>query len=176
MGGAIHKEHVPQIIYIWPMNRSILAAAAGLLFSAGCAQRVVVQKLTYLAPYCGGARPTQQILDEAAKPKLYANRTIVLLNGSKADSVKTDNSGQFRKKLKPGNYRLVESWRYYHSTPDGAPLENYDSDCLKAEWIKEFAELRVTSKSHKLEKKFDIVDNCDRKKPCILESAVQERQ
>ena len=38
------------------------------------------QKLTFLQPYCGGARPTPQMEEDARKPKPYSNRTIIIIS------------------------------------------------------------------------------------------------
>ena len=155
------------------VGRNLLAGLAVAAVFAGCAQtRNVSVKLTYLVPYCGGARPTQEIMQEAEKPKPYAGRTVVLVSEGRTDSAKTDKSGLLKKKLKAGKYRMVESWRYYRRTPDGAPLTNYDAECLKAEWEREFAVLTVTSRKQVFERRFQIIDHCERKRPCILESAL----
>jgi len=94
------------------------------------------------------------------------------MNGEKVDSARTDEAGMLNRKMKFGTYRLMESWRFYHGTPDGMPAVNYDPVCLKGEWQKEFIVLRVTSKKQIVERKFEIFEQCDRKKPCILESAL----
>jgi hypothetical protein len=159
------------------INLKSLSAVLLLLVNTACSQtRNVKLKLTYLAPYCGGARPTKQVLEEAEKPKPYAARTVIISKAGRIDSARTDTGGILRKKLRTGSYRLIESWRYYKRTPDGMPLTNYDSSCLKSEWTKEFGVLTLTSKSQSFSKKFDIVEQCDRKKPCLLESAREERQ
>jgi hypothetical protein len=140
-------------------------------------KRAVSVPVTCLIPYCGGARPTKEILAEAEKPKPYSEKTIIFVSNGRVDSARTDKAGILKKKLSAGKYRLLESWRYYHGTPDGTPLSNFDNQCLKTEWEKEFAILSVAKKSQKLEKKFDITEHCDRQKPCILESALgPERQ
>src|SRR5687768_12514434 len=97
-------------------------------------KRNVSLKLSYYTPYCGGARPTKEIEEEARKPKPLSGKTIMLVKDAEIDSVRTDKNGMMKKKLRNGEYKLLESWRYYHGTPDGSEMSNYDRDCLKNEW------------------------------------------
>lgn len=51
-------------------------------------------KVAYTQTYCGGARPSQVMLDTLAQPKPLVQTTIVLLNGKKKIKVKTDSKGR----------------------------------------------------------------------------------
>jgi hypothetical protein len=155
------------------LNHYVLPALIALTLSSCYGQKRSVRiKLSHYTPYCGGARPTQEIEEDAAKPKPYANRTIVLVKNAEIDSARTDGKGMLRTKLRSGEYRLMESWRYYHGTPDGSPMENYDRNCLKEEWEKEFATLKIAGSKQVFVRKYEITDFCDRQRPCILESAL----
>lgn len=128
--------------------------------------------VTYVQPYCGGARPSEEMLEMANKPQPFIEKTIIVVNEKgKAIKLKTDTSGKINTKLKVGNYKLYELWRYKKSTPDGQSLKNYDSNCLKTEWKKEFASLSVDSKKVDYQLTNGIVVNCNWLIPCMLDSA-----
>src|SRR4051812_22262680 len=88
-------------------------------FACFSQKKSITAKITYTEPYCGGARPTKEIEAEAKKEKPYAKKTIILVSSEgKIDSIKTNSSGIIKYKLKPGNYKLFESWRYYKTSPN----------------------------------------------------------
>ena len=124
-----------------------------------------------MQPYCGGARPTEEIIKDAENLKPYANKTIVIISSSnKIDSTKTSESGLFKKNLKPGNYKLLEAWRYYKKADGGLAVSDFDVECLKTEWQKEIKEISVTKTDVKISDKNPIVVICPWNLPCILES------
>jgi hypothetical protein len=134
-----------------------------------CGQtRQVTLTINYYVPYCGGARPTEQIIAEAERPKPYANQTIVFVKGSKVDSAKTNVDGVVTKKLKTGNYQVFESWRYYKKAPGNAKISEFNKECLKGEWKKPLMTLTVRKTSHSYDQKFELVEFCDHKRPCLI--------
>ncbi len=137
-----------------------------------CSQKKLVSTtISFTQQYCGGARPSAEILAEAEKPKAYANKTIVILSSKgKTDSVKTNADGLLKTNLKPGNYKLMEAWRYYKKANGGIPLSDFDKDCLKEEWKKEIKEIVITKKDVKIFEKNVIIEICPWNLPCILES------
>jgi hypothetical protein len=141
-------------------------------FSLAGQKKSVSIKITFLQPYCGGARPTKEMLAESQKPKPYAKKTIVIVSEEgKIDSARTNNSGILKLKLKAGQYKLFETWRYFNSTPAQLPVKDFDKDCLKPEWQKEIKTVVVTSKKAEVIHKNDIIIACPWNVPCILESA-----
>ena len=68
----------------------ILVFVSTVLFS--CSQKKLVStQINYMQPYCGGARPTPEIIADAEKSKPYANKTIVIVSA--------------KGKVPPGKYR-----------------------------------------------------------------------
>jgi len=142
-----------------------------------CAQKKFNTKVTYIQPYCGGARPTPEMQAEALKAKPYSNRSVIIVSESgKVDSAKTDKTGTLKKSLKIGKYKFFESWRYYKTTPDGAPVSNYDKDCLAKEWEKEFKTVTISKSKTIEESKDQITLNCEWALPCILEKHLPPRR
>lgn len=100
-------------------------------------QKNVNWELTQDQKYCGGARPTDEILAQYEKPLIYANKKLIIVSSNgKIDSVKTNSKGILKIKLKPGSYKLYEPWRYHKRTPDGTDISNFDKDCLEKTWQK----------------------------------------
>jgi hypothetical protein len=136
----------------------------------GAQKRKVTIELNYTEPYCGGARPTDEILEEAQKPKPYAGRKMILVSKTgKADTLITDAKGRVSAKLNKGQYALFEPWRYYKSTFSGAPANQFDPACLKAEWEKATVEIKITGKKPNIVFKNELQNYCDWALPCLLE-------
>lgn len=124
-----------------------------------------------MQPYCGGARPTPEILKDAETPKPYANKTIVIISTKgKVDSVKTNATGLLSVKLKEGEYKLFEAWRYYKKADGGMMVSDFEAECLKAEWQKEIKMIEVTKTEVKISEKNEIIQVCPWNLPCILDS------
>lgn len=132
--------------------------------------KTLTVQINYIEPYCGGARPTPEMEKDAQTPKPYANRTVYVVSGKgKSDSVKTDNNGIAIFKLKPGKYKVLESWKFFKQTPDRSPSDRFIPDCLVKEWDKEFMQIQVTRKSITKTDMYELVNHCDYKLPCFLE-------
>lgn len=111
----------------------------------GCTstQKIRLQ-VNYKQPYCGGARPTPEILQDAELPKPYSAKTVFILSeNGKAFPVTTSPQGLIETKVKPGTYYLAEAWRYKKTTPDGTPLSDYETTCLQEEWKKSIGSFTV---------------------------------
>lgn len=127
--------------------------------------------VTYHESYCGGARPSDEMLAEIQKAKPYINQTLILIPPKgKALKVKTDFSGIFRIKLKDGTYKVKEAWRFNKSTPNGKPSSHFDNECLKSEWEKVAMELTIKSGKPNLALVNDIIIPCDWAIPCLQEA------
>lgn len=128
-------------------------------------------QVTYLEPYCGGARPSPEIEEKANTPQAYLNKIVYIVNAQgKAVKAKTNAEGKVSIKLKAGNYKLYEAWRYKKGTPDAQPKKNYDCNCLQGEWKKEFAMLGVDSKKTDYTLSNGIIIPCNWNMPCVLDS------
>lgn len=68
-------------------------------------QQKVKVFVSYTNCYCGGARPTEEILAKYNTPRKLAKFKIKLV-GQKTELVTTDTAGYFIKKLKPGKYSI----------------------------------------------------------------------
>ncbi|MDO9000282.1 hypothetical protein [Sediminibacterium sp.] len=148
----------------------ILMVSAALI---SCSQKKLISiPITYTQPYCGGARPSEEILAEAAKPKPYSNKTIIIVSQKgKVDSLKTDATGVLKTNLKVGTYKLFEPWRYYKKADAGMKVSDFDLTCLKTEWMKEIKELTITKTETKILDKNEIIERCPWSLPCILEGS-----
>lgn len=142
---------------------------AGLFSAALSAQKTRVQiEVSHLHPYCGGARPTEEIEKEASTPKPFAGKTFIILSEKKKiDSVRTDDKGLLTIKLKKGSYRIYEAWRYNLETPGHADIMQFDRTCLLAEWEKVYATLIVEKKKFRHQVLNPIVDFCEGQYPCL---------
>lgn len=58
----------------------------------------------YTLPYCGGARPSEEIVEEKKKSRLLTNATLKLKNKSGEYLVTTNDKGIFRSGIPAGNY------------------------------------------------------------------------
>ena len=124
--------------------------------------------------YCGGAQPTQAMLDSFNTPKGIAfGKLFVKLGGMNKEEVKiidsivADANGNFSIYLPAGNYCLVEEWK---SKPFILPLNNanqtVDSICYKKLYNTCDFELRIASKNIN-NVKVVFHRTCFFNKPCI---------
>lgn len=141
-----------------------------VLFQAAYAQRHSLSlKITYRQDYCGGARPNEEILAEAAKEKAFANQKMILLRGKKADTLYTDAEGRLNLRLKKGEYFLFEPWRYYQQGMNGLERSYFNSVCLEQEWRKAKLRISIKGKTVKVEEMNAIHYHCDWQLPCLAE-------
>lgn len=108
--------------------------------------------VTETRSYCGGARPNDAILAQCATPLPLAHKKIYIKSGEKNSSdskvilaLTSDSNGNFRTKLKPGKYIVVDASKkdvshykmllkkYKDKTESYWPI---DTLCLK-EWFLE---------------------------------------
>ncbi len=134
-------------------------------------KKIITLPITFMQPYCGGARPSKEIEADALIPKVYANKVVIIISSTgKVDSVKTNELGILTIKLNIGTYKVVETWRYYKKTPQHFFISDFDKACLKAEWKKEIAEISITKTKTKIVQKNTIIYTCGWQLPCILEN------
>lgn len=125
----------------------------------------------YIQPYCGGAKPTEEMEAEAQKPKPYADMNVVLFGpGKKCKTFKTGKNGELSLKLKPGNYKLYEYWKYRKLAPNSMPAGEFDPLCLEQEWKKEFLSIQVSEKGFDITEIYTISAYCPHTLPCIIQT------
>lgn len=120
--------------------------------------RVTVKgKLTQTSPYCGGARPSEEVLKEAATPKPYANKVFYVrkgkTNSKKAEvitSFTTDVNGEYSFQITPGTYSIIQEKQLKALT--SADLRSsedikVDTTCMKKWWAKPFYLLVVKTEN-----------------------------
>ncbi len=127
--------------------------------------------VNYIEPYCGGARPSPEMEENARTPKPYSLQTIYLVNNKgKKIKAKTNAEGKLSLKLSDGTYKLYENWRCCKGTPNGGPKKNFNQECLQLEWKKEFAVLEVKDGKSDLKETNGIVKVCEWNTACLLDS------
>lgn len=66
--------------------------------------------MNYISAYCGGARPTEEILQELQTPRPLANCWIMFVHENnmamKGPLAKTNEKGEALLNLKPGKYKI----------------------------------------------------------------------
>lgn len=142
------------------------------VFNCFSQEKDVQLNLSFIQQYCGGARPTKEMEEESQKAKPYADQKVYLVSSTgKAKCFKTDKHGKLKIKLKPGNYKLYEAWRYKHQVPQGFTKKQVDLDCLRSEWSKDWQVLEVKEDKTEVKEKYQLIFNCPWALPCLLESA-----
>jgi hypothetical protein len=140
-----------------------------LVFNACAQKRNLMVKVTYIQPYCGGARPTPEMEADATKEKNYSNRMVIIVNTmGKVDSSMTDSSGYITKKVPFGNYKLFEPWKYYKRGPNGESMSELDQECMKKEWAKPFSTVVFTKKLVNVTSSGPIIMQCAYNFPCTI--------
>jgi hypothetical protein len=120
-------------------------------------------------PYCGGAAPTQEMMDESQKPKPYANKKLyVYKNGRCLDSSTSNDLGVFSVQLNSGVYQLYEPWKHFKTGPYGDAKSEYDPVCLKKEWTKADVSIRVKKGKKSIMSNMTSVGLCQWQYPCRL--------
>lgn len=148
-----------------------------LATNASCQKKMHKIKISYIQPYCGGARPSPEMVADGEKLRPYTGKTIIIVSEKgKVDSAKTDNEGYLNKKLAPGKYKLFEPWRFHKKTQTGEPQKDFDKDCLKAEWSKHFMEVVVTKTALTQKSDNPIIQNCSWDAPCLNETLKMQRR
>lgn len=114
-------------------------------------------KVTQTSSYCGGAMPTEEILQEMSKPVPYAGKVFYVRKGSVNNikmpivlSFTVNAKGEFSIDLPPGQYCLIQkeqvktlNMKNYKSTTD----LQIDENCLKEWWAKPYYAFQITDKN-----------------------------
>ena len=113
-------------------------------------------KVTHTSAYCGGAAPTEEMMNEYRKDKPYAGKIFYVRKGNtntlKAKiilSFKADADGKFSFQLPPGIYSIIQEPQVKEMN-----MKNYnkkgslqaDASCLKNWWLKPYYILEIKDK------------------------------
>ncbi len=134
-------------------------------------------KVTQTFPYCGGARPTKEILERLATPAVFANKKFYIrrgkINSTTAKIIKsfiTDSSGGFSIQLQPGTYSIILEEQLYKIKEEHykKPNQRVDIKCLTKWWAKPYYLLKVEN-NNIADLKFNFQRRCfiDSDIPCI---------
>jgi hypothetical protein len=125
-------------------------------------------KLVQVMPYCGGAKPTEEMKKASELPVAYANKKLIYISDKqKVDTLLTDAKGVLSTKLSYGVYAIFEPWKYYKALPKGMQESNLQMDCLKEEWLKEDLKITVTKKAAQVVNHLKY-PKCAQLFPCLI--------
>lgn len=138
-----------------------LSIFAFLVFiQISCAQRkpqlyTVAGTVTATYAYCGGARPSAEMLAELNRPKPMANKKLFIKSGAintanetVIKSFETDANGYFKIELAKGSYCVVDEIKSgAFKLPATDSLHKWDANCLKKEYERCDYQLNVSTKT-----------------------------
>ncbi|HEY0030592.1 MAG TPA: hypothetical protein VGC65_07530 [Bacteroidia bacterium] len=117
----------------------MIAEPDTLVSEASNPKHSIEGKASYTVSYCGGARPTEEVIAEAERLRVLKNTSIKFVSSGNKSVViiaKTDSEGNFKADLLPGK------WDYYLSK-DVDPSLGLDPKCEK--WFsKNYGDVSVT--------------------------------
>ena len=108
--------------------------------------------VTTTSPYCGGARPTDAVVEEMNRPKPYSGKIIYISrSGEKPDRVTaikavTNDTGYFFIDLGPGRYSFYQEEQLLQidfSSLDKPGMVEADTTCLRIWKTTPLAEITV---------------------------------
>lgn len=102
-------------------------------------------EIKYSESYCGGARPTDAMLEELARLKPYEGKELYVIKGTKneenktiCDTIISDSEGKFELNLPAGEYCIIQSAQLDKKVFNYCDNKNdeieADRKCLEAWW------------------------------------------
>jgi hypothetical protein len=125
-------------------------------FAGSLKEYTVFGKVTQTSPYCGGAKPPKELLDQLATPVAYPNKKFYIrlgkTNNAKASIIKSftaDSAGSFSIRLVPGTYSIIleEQVHKMKASNYTKKYELADNKCLQEWWAKPYYLLEVKNKN-----------------------------
>ena len=113
---------------------------------------IIRGSVSQVFPYCGGARPTREILEQMATPMPYPGKTFYIKPGavnnlelSVITSFTTDSNGNFSIHLPPGIYSIVlkEQLTEINAADFETKTVTVNKECLEAWWKKPYYLLEI---------------------------------
>jgi hypothetical protein len=107
------------------MKKILFLLFLPMLAQAQMSKKTLIRKyqisfsITQTSDWCGGMRPTDDMLKEFSSPKPFPNKWIYIKKNRKGksqidipilDSFESNEQGEIACKLPEGNYQIVESW------------------------------------------------------------------
>ena len=133
------------------------------------AKKITVSgNVTQTYSYCGGARPSQDMLEQLAVPKPYPNKKFLVIKGDKNTaaheiivSFSADSAGNFSFQLPPGTYSILtdEQAKPVSAADYKTQFITVDEQCLKDWWAKPYYLLEVGAANIK-DLKFNFYHRC----------------
>ena len=124
--------------------------------------------ITKTTPYCGGANPPEQILEEARKQKIPFGEKFYIIEGTQnvinrkiIDTLVFDSSGKCLVMLKSGCYSIITGFNFKKIEVD---VSQYDMNCLQKLWSSPLFSFKVLK--NKNEFTYNIAEPCAHNKPC----------
>lgn len=141
-----------------------LLTAISLFITLSCAGQA--KKINYYSvsgyvsltgSYCGGAAPSEEMLEALSKPYAYIGKVFYVRKGKTNDlkqpiilKFKTDSSGKFSFKLPPGNYCIIQEEQKNSFGKMKYPKASnitVDKTCLFDWWKKPYYILEIKDKA-----------------------------
>lgn len=131
-------------------------------------QKVAIS-ITKTFPYCGGANPPQEIIDESQKMRIpfkenfYVIKGAVNLSGRKIIATLTfDSTGKKSIYLTPGTYSIIDDFGFKQLKVNA---EQFDVSCMEQKWKKPIYVFEV-KKGENLMVSQNISELCPHQLPC----------
>jgi hypothetical protein len=132
---------------------------------------VIKIKATTTSSYCGGAAPSDDMIDKLKTPRGINGTTFYIISGStnKADrkiidSFTTDDLGEANIKMRAGTFAIITAeQRASFKTKSNNEYQTWDNACLLKTWQKPQAIFKSTSKKNV---SFNIERPCQWNMPC----------
>jgi len=127
-------------------------------------------------PYCGGAAPTNDMLNRYS-PEVG---DFILIDNSTQQhkTVRTDDTGNLRLKLSPGSYTIREKYKdttfeAFYAIQNGATNQMYtinlDKDCYKKWWKSNLLDFSVNDSTLNEKFKITLRNSCfTGNNPCLI--------
>ena len=137
----------------------------------------IVINFTHHSPYCGGAAPSQEMLNRLNQPMSNTTYNLINLKTLEKTKVKTDSLGELHLDLGIGSYAIQELYKDC-SFPDfmkqdnsriGMYIEDLGPECYKKWWQSYLGEFTVISIDERQQLNMRESESCfTGKNPCLI--------
>jgi len=133
--------------------------------------------ITHYTPYCGGAAPTQEMLDNRNHPMSNTSYNLINLDTKEKTKVTTDALGVLHLDLGIGNYAIqelfkdcsFEEFKKQNITSSGMYQQDLGSDCYEQWWKSYLGEFNVISMDEKKHLNMSESESCfTGNNPCLM--------
>jgi hypothetical protein len=103
----------------------------------------VTINITQTTSYCGGAPPSEDMLQKLQTPQALNGVTFYIIKGNKVKpgvkpiaTFTTDDFGKATVRLAPGNYSVISAEQLKSFAPkQDTQYDHWDKDCLYQQWL-----------------------------------------